>query len=261
MADKGYWVIRTYEAGPIGEKTKYWVSGDRGRRNRKRELDAVKKQEQNEYSVIKRLARHINANFRAEQNGALFGLDYSDEALAKIMKRADENKRSDGESLRWEAEHELRLYLRRVKRECEKRGIEFKYIAITSDMDGATGEVKRIHHHIITTAEVYEILKEKWKHGEVYRSKMKRQADYTAVSEYLVRQVRRIPDAKKYMTSRNLIRVLPKDRVAVSDCELHVPAKGKLLFRTEYSPGLPQYIRYILPPKKLREAGYEEEIE
>ena len=47
----GYWVVRTYEAGQVGEKTKYFVLGDRTRRNRRKEESSIKKQEQNEYST------------------------------------------------------------------------------------------------------------------------------------------------------------------------------------------------------------------
>ena len=59
--------------------------------------------------------------------------------------------------------------------------------------------------------------------------------------------MRRLPDKKKYIPSRNLIVPQPKDRVAVNGAELAVPKNGQLLKRSEFSPGMPQYIRYILP--------------
>ena len=78
----GYWVVRTYEAGQVGEKTKYFVLGDRIRRNRRKEESSIKKQEQNEYSTKKRLARLINANFT--HGDILLGLDYSDASYKKL---------------------------------------------------------------------------------------------------------------------------------------------------------------------------------
>ena len=38
----------------------------------------------------------------------------------------------------------------------------------------------------------------------------------------------------------------PKDRVALSDAEVRVPAGAELLFRQEFKPGRPQYIRYAI---------------
>ena len=78
------------------------------------------------------------------------------------------------------------------------------------------------------------------------------QEDRTPIAEYIIRQVRRIPDAKKYRSTRNLLRPQPKDRIALSEAELRVPTGGKLLFRQEFKPGRPQYIRYTLPPKRQK---------
>ena len=33
----GYWVVRTYEAGAVGEKTKFWVPGERPSKSGRRE--------------------------------------------------------------------------------------------------------------------------------------------------------------------------------------------------------------------------------
>ena len=65
-------------------------------------------------------------------------------------------------------------------------------------------------------------------------------------------QVRRVPDHKKYISSRNLLRVEPKDRIAMSEAEVRVPKGGVLLFREAYHPGLSQYIRYILPENRRK---------
>ena len=254
----GYWVVRTYEAGQVGEKTKYFVLGDRTRRNRRKEESSIKKQEQNEYSAKKRLARLINANFT--HGDILLGLDYSD-ASYKKLKRSARKAAPDYDSLpeedqlrciREAAAQEMVNYLRRVKRALEKEGRadELKYIAITSDMDGDTKETVRVHHHLIVPASCEHIVRMKWGHGGTYCKPLSKQEDYMPIAEYLIAQVRGTLNAKKFVSSRNLIRPQPKDRIAVSDAEIRVPRNCKLIQRAEYKRGAPQYIRYILPEKK-----------
>lgn len=254
----GYWVVRTYEAGQVGEKTKYFVLGDRTRRNRRKEESSIKKQEQNEYSTKKRLARLINANFT--HGDILLGLDYSD-ASYKKLERSARKAAPDYDSLPEEdqlrcirevAAQEMVNYLRRVKRALEKEGRadELKYIAITSDMDGDTKETVRVHHHLIVPASCEHIIRMKWGHGGTYCKPLSKQEDYMPIAEYLIAQARGTLNAKKFVSSRNLIRPQPKDRVAVSDAEIRVPRNCKLIQRAEYKRGAPQYIRYILPEKK-----------
>ena len=254
----GYWVVRTYEAGQVGEKTKYFVLGDRTRRNRRKEESSIKKQEQNEYSAKKRLARLINANFT--HGDILLGLDYSDASYKKLERSArkaapDYDNLPEEDQLRCireAAAQEMVNYLRRVKRALEKEGRadELKYIAITSDMDGDTKETVRVHHHLIVPASCEHIVRMKWGHGGTYCKPLSKQEDYMPIAEYLIAQVRGTLNAKKFVSSRNLIRPQPKDRVAVSDAEIRVPRNCKLIQRAEYKRGAPQYIRYILPEKK-----------
>lgn len=254
----GYWVVRTYEAGQVGEKTKYFVLGDRTRRNRRKEESSIKKQEQNEYSAKKRLARLINANFT--HGDILLGLDYSDASYKKLERSArkaapDYDSLPEDDQLRCireAAAQEMVNYLRRVKRALEKEGRadELKYIAITSDMDGDTKETVRVHHHLIVPASCEHIVRMKWGHGGTYCKPLSKQEDYLPIAEYLIAQVRGTLNAKKFVSSRNLIRPQPKDRIAVSDAEIRVPHNCKLIQRAEYKRGAPQYIRYILPEKK-----------
>lgn len=254
----GYWVVRTYEAGQVGEKTKYFVLGDRTRRNRRKEESSIKKQEQNEYSTKKRLARLINANFT--HGDILLGLDYSNASYKKLERSArkaapDYDSLPEDDQLRYireAAAQEMVNYLRRVKRALEKEGRadELKYVAITSDMDGDTKETVRVHHHLIVPASCEHIVRMKWGHGGTYCKPLSKQEDYMPIAEYLIAQVRGTLNAKKFVSSRNLIRPQPKDRIAVSDAEIRVPRNCKLIQRAEYKRGAPQYIRYILPEKK-----------
>lgn len=232
---KGYWVTRTYEAGEIGEKIKFFVPGEKPSRSERRIKAELRKQKWNDGNAVKCVARAIHASFRGGRD-FLVGMDYSDANLP-----AD----------RTGANHQLRLWLERVRRACKKEGVEFRYIAVTSDMDGETGEVVRLHHHVIVNAEALEIAIGKWTAGGTYKAKLYGVKDQTGLAQYLMDQVRRdVPDEKKYIPSRNLIRVQPKDRVSSKgSAEVKLPKGGMLLLRSEYKPGQPQYIRYILPEK------------
>ncbi len=266
----GYWIVRTYESGIIGEKTKFWIQGARPKgKSKKKEKSDIRKQEQNEYSAVKALARLLHANF--QQGDLLLGLDYSEAGLKKLEAYARKNEPAfdslsdDGrrDTIWQAAKHEASLCLRRVNRELQKAGKEsVKSITVTSDMDGDTGELVRIHHHLVVPAGCEDVFRTKWaKLGGVAWEPISKQADYTPIAEYLLRQVRRIPDANKYATSRNLVRPQPKDRVVVTDAELRVPKGGKLLHRQEFRVhngrdgevyAQPQYIRYIIPEHKRK---------
>ena len=257
---EGYWMTRTYEAGPVGEKTKFFIPGSRPTgKVRRKDREKARKQEQNEYSAQKALARLINANFVA--GDLLMGLDYSEAGMERLLAWGRENGLevdAEDEAVRmdaiWEAaSHQLDLALRRVKNRLKKRGVVLKAIYATSDMDGQTGESVRVHHHLVVKDGVQEAFLDAWEKcglgGVSWTPLWKEQDDRTPIAEYIIRQVRRIPDAKKYRSTRNLERPQPKDRIALSDAELRVPVGGKLLFRQEYKPGRPQYIRYTLPAK------------
>lgn len=246
MSKLGYWVIRTYEAGMVGEKIKYWVPGARPTKSQRRLQADIKKQQQNESSAVKRAARLIHANFRNGQD-VLLGLDYSEEGLAIVEKGLDAGAEDYMTQVYHAAHHKLRLWIRRTRRACKAAGVPFRCFAITSDMDGKTGETVRVHHHVVINKEALEIAMGKWTLGETHHGRLYDVVDQTALAEYLMNQVRRLPDEKKYIPSRNLISPPPKDRIAKSGAELAVPRGGQLLHRNEYKPGRPQYIRYIVP--------------
>ena len=118
---QGYWVVRTYEAGIIGEKTKFWVQGERpSGKSRRKEKSEIRKQEQNEYSALKAMSRLANANFHKDD--LLLGLDYSEEGLQKVIDWAKQ-KHPEFDTLTEEEQqdlimesawHEAELCLRRV---------------------------------------------------------------------------------------------------------------------------------------------------
>ncbi|MBQ8830840.1 MAG: hypothetical protein IJ017_04530 [Oscillospiraceae bacterium] len=253
MMKDGYWVIRTYKAGNVGEKIKFWIPNARPAKSSRKIKSDLKKIKQNEASTVKRLARVINANF--SHGDILLGLDYSPEGYERVCTRAgvtsDAAEPESLEAIYMAADHELTNALRRVKRELEKDNIELRYVAVTSDLNGKTGECVRVHHHLVINGEALFAFMAKWNLGNVEYSTLRRQADYTDIAVYLIKQVRYLPDAKKYKSSRNLVRVVPSDRVARNGSQLRAPRGAVLLHAGEFKPGYPQYIRYILPERQI----------
>lgn len=251
---EGYWVIRTYEAGAVGEKIKYWVPGQRPTKSSRKLKSDILKVQQNEASAEKRVARLIHANFSCRD--LLLGLDYDGAGYERITRGAGDE---DWENQVYMAgHHQLRLWLARVRYACKAAGVPLRYIAVTSDMDGKTGAYERVHHHVIVNAEAAEIALSKWTLGGTHRENLYDVVDQTALAAYLLNQARRLPDSKKYIPSRNLVVPKPKDRIAKGGSELAVPRGGQLLHRAEWQPGRPQYIRYILPEVgKIRRAQKE----
>lgn len=247
MKKEGYWVIRTYKAGRIGEKIKYWVPGAKPSRSARRIKSDIKKQQQNENDATKRVARILNENFLG--GDAFDALTYSDEnypiLLEGLPADADEETRRD--YIYQQADHQMDLFLRRCRYACKKAGVVFRYFAITSDMNGETGELVRVHHHIITTREVRNIIRPIWTNGTIEKNAVWHEEDHFGLAKYLMDQVRRIPDAKKYKRSRNLVVPEPKDRVALGGKEVQPPKGASIVYRSTFIPGRPQYIRYILP--------------
>ncbi len=78
----GYWAIRKYTAGPIGETYKFWVPGKKPARMTASAKAGIRKQAQNAQNAVKTLARLLNENFRA--GDYLLGLDYDEESYKRL---------------------------------------------------------------------------------------------------------------------------------------------------------------------------------
>lgn len=275
----------------VVERTRYPVRDNaRPRSSRKKGNTNFRKQEANFNAALRRVARLLNCNFDHE-NGLLITLDYDPAGLEKLCtkagltenekawalgmqkaeigawsaakkkdeKRVDvgidpyENTEEACARLRAAAEKQMNLWLRRVKRQQT-----VKYIAVTSDIDGDTGEVVRIHHHLVLAAEgiSWDMLQKQWKLGSVDIRRLRGQQDYTPVAVYLMRQVRRQPDAKKYSVSRGMLMPEITEREVLGNPEIKAPNGAKILERSEYNPEtVVQYIRYVPKKREARKAG------
>ena len=83
----GYWVIRTYTAGAVGEKIKYWVPGEKPTKSERKIKSDIKQVQRNEANAEKALARLIHANFTPRDY--LLQFSYTEEALEKLQENPD----------------------------------------------------------------------------------------------------------------------------------------------------------------------------
>ena len=209
------------------------------------------------------MARIINENFPARRGSAL-ELTYSNDGIRKLLpgETYDPQDEEQWDTV-WEAaNHQLQLFIRRCARACKQAGIELRYLGFTSDMrfDGrAQAQVHtRIHHHLIVNPEAEAICLRQWHLGACGGTRLRSEADHTDFAQYLMDQVRRIGEKKKYIPSRNLRK--PREsapRIAPSGREVQPPKGASLIYRAPYNPGRPQYIRYVLPGRNEDEEGDE----
>lgn len=273
-------------ANGVVERTRYAV-GDNAqpRGKRRRGHSSMRKQEQNFNTAVRRLARTLNCNCTHETS-YLITLDYSDEGLQGALERLCEEAREEldtigylsleidreeydpdarlekapaqekeqwsaVEALREAAEHDVTLYLRRAKRIAAA-----KYAAVTANLNGRTGELVRVHHHIVLILdkpvgqETLKKLQKAWKQGGCDIRQLRHQKDYTPLAVYLMNQASRVTaDAKKYRVSTGMEKPQTVEREIAGHTEIKAPPGANVIERSQYSIDcFGQYIRYI--PKK-----------
>ena len=101
-------------------------------------------------------------------------------------------------------------FIRRMKREFQKEGKEFYWIAVTEYKN------KRIHHHIVMSYIDFEIIEKQWTRGHIFTSSLDRTRNYTKLAEYFVKETQktfREPEnatKRRWSASRNLKRPVVK---------------------------------------------------
>ena len=240
---------RTYiSRNGVVEKTRYAV-GDNAmpRRKKKKGHTSFRKQEANFNCALRTAARILNCNF-SHEDGLLISLNYSEEGLAKVADR------KNIDTMRDKADHQMMLWLRRIRRMTEGK---IKFLAVTSDIDGDTGECVRVHHHIVMSAVglSWDKVREAWKLGTVDIRPLRDQQDYTPVATYLMRQVRRVPDKKKYHVSRGMLMPEISEREVTGHAQIKAPAGAYVLEQEYQAENITQYIRYKQPEKRYKRGG------
>lgn len=250
-------MIRRYQAGDVVEQSSFWISKNAKPRNsRKKGNTSQRKQDANGRAAVKRLARDINGNFG--HGDFLLTNKYDEPGLDRINRDPKE------------AKHQLKLFTDRLRDAVTKAGFKFKWIGITAEIDGDTGEVVRLHHHIIVSGDAFHLenktmyvgdrkLDDIWGFGTVDWQPMKHQKDYTPLALYLCRQAKCKANEKKWSCSRNLKKPDVKEKFSTPH-ELRVPAGAIVLEKGPYDPTIgTQYIRYLLPKKEKKGRGKNDE--
>ena len=250
----------------VEERTKYPVRSD-GTGNRRNAKRAAARGARRNDSAERQVARLLNNNFAAGTDVHIV-LEYDDGELGKISEKAERamcagaddvrvQERELRDALFCEGQSDLENYIRRVRRACAKSKIELRYLAVTSDMDGKTGEDARLHHHLIVNAEAAGICREKWR-GTAWEAELYNvNGDLSALAEYLIRQARSVPGTQRYKPSRTLEQPITTEPIPLvgnaakyAENEMALPKGCRLLYRSTYVRGACQYIRYFRPKKE-----------
>jgi len=264
------WYIKTTKCrNGVEERTKYPVRSDRttGRAAQREAKRGARRADNSERQV----ARLLNNNFSVGKDRHIV-LEYSDEALMKLVEKTEramgadasrpgvylDAEISDGYAA-WEdamfvsGQKDMENFIRRLRRACQKEGITLKYLSVTSDMDGQTGAEARLHHHLIVNAEAAELVHRKWTDGEAWDREMYNvNGDLSALASYMIRQVRPVDGTQRYKPSRTLEQPESSEPVPLvgfaakyAENEMRLPKDCVLLYRSTYTRGAVQYIRYI----------------
>lgn len=243
-AKEGMYMITKIISGSVVERRKTYVGRRPSRRGARIKGSAgEKKQENNRQQAILALARTLNCNY--SHGDGYLTLSFTDDALAACGGTLEGAKKAG------------RKFLGRVAYRMKKHGEVLKWVLVPSELDGETGELVRVHIHVVISGHglrledgVFYLYDEKledvWGNGEVDVQILRRQKDYYPLARYLILQARGAADEKKYSVSRNMVKPKVEHLYTWSPSPLRVPAGASALPGTRYDPetGV-NFVRYI----------------
>lgn len=258
MAACTEWYTRTTRCrNGITEKTKYPVRYTDGRPGRSARRKAARKAGRAGDNAERIFARLLNNNF-TEGRAVHLAMTYSPAGYRRLEARAAAIMQQlpgipERDAIFRAAQKEFENFVRRVQYELKG----FVYIASTSDMDGKSLEPERVHHHVIIEREALEICRRKWaKYGVIYERELySSNGDFTPLASYIIKQVREVPGTKRYTHSRNIElpeATEPRLVTRYSASELSIPSGAQLLYRSPFTFGASQYVRYREPVRQNR---------
>lgn len=173
---------------------KYSVRAGQGQRAARSNPTREAVMKNNDKVAAKELTRLMNSNFHP--GDWHITLTYDDEAPSEQ-----------------EAKKELRNFIRRMGREFEKAGREFKWIAVTEYKN------HRIHHHIVMSFCDAQTIRRQWKRGIVRFTALDRSRNYKRLAEYFIKETTKTmrepgnETKKRWTSSRNLTRPIVKREI------------------------------------------------
>lgn len=241
---EGLYMITKIISGEVVERRKTRITRRPARRGgRTRGNSSEKKIAGNlEYAKLQ-LARTLNCNYT--RGDLWLTLTYDTAGLEKIHDDYETAKKEAGK------------FVDRLVYRLKKQGLVTRWVLSTSCIDGETGEVVRLHHHLVITGEGFrvegrtlmlgeECLDDIWGNGTVDYKALRNQKDYKPLADYIVNQARHVPDEKKWTCSRNMKKPIVRREVVTGGGQLRVPAGAMELPGTRYDPEKNQnFVRYI----------------
>lgn len=180
--------METCIAGKTIDRTIKVCSGNHsGKRAAKSNVTSEQVQKNNDRYAVKNLMRLINANFGYGDFHIV--LTYNGDAPDQLQAKKDRT-----------------AFIKSMRREMKKRGLELKYIAVTEYKHA------RIHHHIVINQIDSKIIERVWKKGFVKFTTLDISGNYVKLAEYLIKETTktfREEDCqykRRFSGSSNLIR-------------------------------------------------------
>ncbi|PHV69227.1 hypothetical protein CS063_16940 [Sporanaerobium hydrogeniformans] len=187
-------------AGKTVEIEKYYTSMYKKKglkREQKKEITKEEQKKVNSRQAEKKLRRLLNANFQ----GGDFHL---------VLDYRKEDRPKSNEELK---EH-ARKYLRELRKEYKKLGLELKYVHVME-----IGSKGAMHHHLVINSIDTKILARLWKYGRVHVNLLDESGQYKKLASYLMKYTDRVRgteeqiQSKRWNSSRNLIHPEPIKRI------------------------------------------------
>lgn len=127
-----------------------------------------------------------------------------------------------------EAKADRKKFIRQLRAEMKKHGIELKYIAVTEY------DHKRIHHHMVVNCPDLRLISEIWQKGFVKSTILDDSGNYIELAEYLIKETQKTFREsnglykRRYAASNNLVRpIVKREEVDVKELfEDPEPIKG-----------------------------------
>lgn len=186
----------------------------------------VKKQ--NEKNALDNLRRLINENF-----------SYKDIHLVLTYRR---DERPDPE----QAKKYLSQFIRKLRAEYKKRGLELKYIYTTEY------ERSAIHHHLIVNRIDVSVFADLWQFGRPHTTLLDATGDYKQLASYFIKETNRSfldgtsPNKRRWVSSKNLKKVEPFIEIVKADSWRKNPSikKGYVLDKDSLVNGVSEVTGY-----------------
>lgn len=273
------------------ERTRFYVADNVRPRGKKKAKSSERKEEQNRQSRVRTLARILNCNASKDKGSLLITLTYDDEGIERLLNEMPEQDRetlreimrkhgavgdwktvktADGRTEdRPELPEEVQQALYQLRRAAKKHvqvwkrklsrmaGIDaVKMVAVPSHMDGMTGEMVRIHVHVVMFCPdglTQDAISKAWGRGDVDFQTLRRQKDYTPLAAYIMAQCVCVKGEPNYMTSRGLEMPEIQERIVLGAAAMRIPAGAKVLEHREPAEGQAvEYARYYMPERSKR---------